>query len=351
MMQRVETLKPKWMCFFLLAGVIILGNYSAHHLLTVPSEDVQGMTIGSLVDFVIVLPLLTYFLILRKKRSVAPIIGVALLGYLTAKLMIPAERFDGMEWIGWVLVAGEVTLFGVEIWLIVQVVKFIRSVRAEVQQQDRRLTPAMAVLQQADEKFSGNRLAQIVVSEWMMLKHALGSWKQKAPTSAQHFTAHQNTSVIAFYVMMIHAIVLESVGLHWLLHSVSPIVSWILLVINMYGVLFFIGEIQAIRLNRITVDSDEIMIPIGLMKRITVPIEAIHSIRRLEPGEYHPKDKTAFHGMYVDFEKPEPQIVIELQEPLTVKYLYGFSKQVDKVYLKLDQPEEFLAAARHELAE
>lgn len=55
MMQSVETLKPKWMWFFLLAGVIILGNYSAHHLLTVPSEDVRGMTVGSLVDFVIVL--------------------------------------------------------------------------------------------------------------------------------------------------------------------------------------------------------------------------------------------------------------------------------------------------------
>ncbi|WP_203362997.1 hypothetical protein [Bacillus sp. REN10] len=342
-MQPVEKLKPKWMWFFLLAGVIILGNYSAHHLLTVSSGDVRGMTIGSLVDFVIVLPLLTYFLILRKKWSVVPIIGVAFLGYLAAKMMIPAERLDGMEWIGWVLAAGEVALFSVEIWLIVKVVKFIRSVRAEAQQQAGRFTPAMAVLQQADEKFSGNRLAQIVVSEWVMLKHAFGSWKQKAPTSPQHFTAHQKTSVIAFYVMMIHAIVLETVGVHWLLHSVSPIISWVLLVFNVYGVLFFIGEIQAIRLNRITVDSHEIIIPIGLMKRITVPVEAIRSIRRPESGEYHPKDTTAFHGMYVDFEKPEPQIVIELNEPLTVKYLYGFSKQVEKVYLKLDQPEEFVA--------
>ncbi|KMY55239.1 hypothetical protein AC623_15965 [Bacillus sp. FJAT-27231] len=253
-----------------------------------------------------------------------------------------------MEWVGWLLVAGEAALFTAEIWIVVRLMKTVRTIRRKVKANREEATLTLAVWQQAEAAFSENHFAKVMISEWVMWKFALASWKQKTPESNRYFTAHRRTSVIAFNIMLIHAVVLETIGVHWLIHSMNPAIAWIMVILNIYTVFFFIGEIQAIRLNPIIVEPDQITVPIGLMKRVTAVKENILSIRRVVPGEYNEKDKTAFHGMYADIEKGEPQIVIELESPATVQYIYGFTKKVETIYLRLDQPEEFLAAVEAE---
>ncbi|RJS60269.1 hypothetical protein [Bacillus sp. PK3_68] len=347
-MNAVRVSPTKWNWFLALAGVIILSNFAAHHLLPLPANEMQMVTIGSLLDFVLVIPLLAYLFVFRQKRQMAPVIGVALLGYFVGKAIIPDGRLAGMEWIGWVLFAGEAALFAAEIWIIFRLIKTVRTIRRKVQATRGAVTSTLAVWQQAETAFSENRFAKIIISEWMIWKLALASWKQKAPESDRHFTAHRQTSVLAFNVMLIHAVVLETVGVHWMIHSMNPVIAWVMVVLNIYTVLFFIGEIQAIRLNPIVVEADKITVPIGLVKRITATKENIFSIRRTEEGEYNEKDQDAFHGVYADMEKGEPQVVIELKQPATVHYIYGFTKKAKRIYLRLDQPEEFLAAVEEE---
>ena len=347
-MNAARVSSPQWKWFLALAGIIILANFSAHHLIPLPAREMQFVAVGSLLDFIIVIPLLAYFFVFRKKGQTTPVIGVALLGYFVGKAIIPDGRLAGMEWVGWVLVAGEAALFAAEIWIIFRIVKTVRMIRRKVQVNGGTIIPALAVWQQAEEAFSENRFAKIMISEWMMWKFALASWKQKTPASSRYFTAHRRTSVIAFNIMLIHAVVLETFGVHWFVHSMNPTISWIMVMLNVYTVLFFIGEIQAIRLNPIIVEAERITIPIGLVKRVTATKENILAIRRPEPREYNEKDQTAFHGMYADMEKGEPQIVIDLERPATVHYLYGFTKKAKKIYLRLDQPEAFLAAVEEE---
>ncbi|HZG73444.1 MAG TPA: hypothetical protein VEY51_18050, partial [Chondromyces sp.] len=90
------------------------------------------------------------------------------------------------------------------------------------------------------------------------------------------------------------------------------------------------------------VEQAKIMIPFGLSKRMTVTTANILSIRTLKPEEYNKNDKEAFHGIYADIEKGIPQIIIELKNPVLVRYLYGFTKQVKRIYLRMDCPEDFL---------
>lgn len=347
-MNAAHVSQPKWKWFIILSAVIVLSNFYAHRLLPLSENDRQWAAAGSLVDFVIVLPLLAYLFVFRRKRQVVPVIGVALSGYFAAKAIIPQAHLAGMEWVGWLLLAGEAALFAAEIWIIVRLVKTIRSIRRKVDATEGAVTPALTVWHEAEAAFSENRLAKVIISEWMMWKFAVTSWRQKAPESNRHFTAHRRTSVLAFHIMLIHAIILETVGVHWLIHSWSPVLAWIMAVLNIYAVFFFLGEIQAIRLNRVTVEPDKITIPMGLTKRVVAEKDHILSVRWIEEGEYNPKDQTAFHGVYTDMEKGKPQIVIELDRPATVHYIYGFAKKADTIYLCLDQPSEFLEAAEAE---
>lgn len=71
-----------------------------------------------------------------------------------------------------------------------------------------------------EEHLPDNRMEQIMLTELAMYNYSLFSWKKKARIRiGQSFTYHKKTSVTAVYIMLIHATVVESIGLHYLLHS------------------------------------------------------------------------------------------------------------------------------------
>jgi hypothetical protein len=78
--------------------------------------------------------------------------------------------------------------------------------------------------------------------------------------------------------MHIHAIVIETIGVHYLLHKINPIISYITLLLNVYTVLLFIAEIQSIQLTPIQIRNEELVIQIGIMKRINIPLENISKL-------------------------------------------------------------------------
>ncbi|KMY55240.1 hypothetical protein AC623_15970 [Bacillus sp. FJAT-27231] len=82
-MNTARVSSPQWKWFLALAGIIVLANFSAHHLIPLPAHEMKFVTMGSLLDFIIVIPLLAYFFVFKKKRQIAPVIGVALLGSAT----------------------------------------------------------------------------------------------------------------------------------------------------------------------------------------------------------------------------------------------------------------------------
>jgi len=81
-------------------------------------------------------------------------------------------------------------------------------------------------------------------------------------------------------MMMIHAIVIETIGIHWWLHEKSMVLSILLLILNVYSVLFFIADIQAVRLNPIYATNDALYLSLGLMKRTTIRFANIEKIEK-----------------------------------------------------------------------
>jgi membrane protein YdbS with pleckstrin-like domain len=165
--------------------------------------------------------------------------------------------------------------------------------------------------------------------------YAFFTWGKKAPAHDGVVTMHMKTSAIAMNMMLIHAIVIETIGIHWWLHEKSIWISIVLLVLNIYSVIFFLAETQVIRLNPIEIKEGKLYAAQGLTKRIIVPLEKIKEVKW--GAKPH---KEALEFILRDFEPLEAHVVITLREPLEATMFMGRKKAVTELALRVDEPEK-----------
>ncbi|MGD7007100.1 hypothetical protein [Metabacillus sp. 84] len=150
----------------------------------------------------------------------------------------------------------------------------------------------------------------------------------------------KKTSAIAFNVMIIHAIAIESIAFHVLFHTFSPTLSIVMLLLNIYTILFLLGEIQAVRLEPFILTEDALCLQLGLKKRLFASYSEIQSVSYYEK-EAHGNDKNVFDGILEDFVKEDPAIVIEFIKPVKVRKMYGFTDKAASAHIRPDNPDEF----------
>ena len=191
-----------------------------------------------------------------------------------------------------------------------------------------------------------SRVLDMILSEIPMLYYSFFSWRKK-PLSilsdVHTYTYHKNTSAIAFYMMLIHALVLESVGFHFLLHSWNETASITLLLFNIYTLIFILAEMHVIRLCPFMITNRCLYLQVGIMQQLTVPLEEIKSIHHYKGPEKLSKDEKRylFDAVLTDFMKEKPIYEIEFNTPQEVRLMYGFKKKVTKAHLRPDEPQKF----------
>lgn len=334
---------------FLLLLLVVGSNFSLYHTsfgLSLLSEDANYIVIGSLIDLALVSPLL--FIAWKRKWSWKNvIIGIAS-GLVLARFLIPIEYLEPFVAITWAGFAVESILLLIEVSLIVMLVKYMPQIIRSSKKSSLPLTFSFA---NAVDKHAGSALIiKVICSELLMFYYAFASWREKPPLKPNQFTLHHKTSMIAFQVMVIHAIIFETVGIHWWLHEKSFVISLILLVFNLYSVLFFLGDIQAVRLNPLQITSEGIHVSLGLMKRMEIKwsdIEAI--IVDTEQLQLKPSKKT-IEFIARDFEKVYPDVILRLKQPVKAYLIMGLEKEFEQVSIKVDEPERFIAKLKERLS-
>ena len=75
--------------------------------------------LGSLFDFIITIPLIVYFFIIRKRYSIKYLLIVAIAGYGLASLIIPKDLLSSYSFVKYILFACEgVFIILVELYII-----------------------------------------------------------------------------------------------------------------------------------------------------------------------------------------------------------------------------------------
>lgn len=334
--------KKRWMTWIGITSLIAISNYLAY---TVPAMKPipKEMVLGSLLDFMLVIPIVTYFLIIRKRYSLKYILPVVVAGYVVARFIIPSEYLQSYAFLTYVVIAGEIGFVCLELYILYKVARKLPTIiRFYKQYKNQSSSFSYAIEKAVDQSLSRNTAVNILLSECKLFYYALFSWRKKVYENDRTFTYHQKTSAIAFYLMIIHGMVIETIGFHFFLHQWNPIVSGILLILNIYGLLFLLAEMQAIRLNPYVMTEKEVVLQVGLMKKITVPFHKMKSIHYYKETEYTKQEKKEiFDATIKEFIQEPATFEITLTEPVEAHFLYGFQRKVSRIHLNVDDQERF----------
>lgn len=301
------------------------------------TEETNPVVFGSLLDLVVISPIL--FMLYKKKFSWKMAVALIATGCITAKVLIPASYLQPFDAITWTGIALEAAIVIFEISLIISFIRYMPKIRNAVRKS---VFPAVFSFPQAVDKYvQKNPIIHVICSEALMFYYLLVSWKKKPRNG---ITIYKSSNYIAFQIMLIHAIVIETIGVHWMLHIIglNPIVLAVMLILNIYGIFFIIADIQTLRLNPIYINNDAVYISQGLMKRAEIRFDNIEKIITAQEVLQSKLAKNTLQFVAKDFEKVFPDVIIKLNKPIKATLTMGLQKEYSQVAIRTDSPAEFL---------
>lgn len=338
------TLKNGSKIWLLLLGLVLCSNFVLYHTnlgLSLLPEDPQYVVIGTLFDLVITIPVL--FMLYKKKFDVKLAITLVATGCIMARFLIPKPLFDDFFIVTWVGIAAEIPFVILEFVLVITFARYLPKITKTVRESD--LPIVFSFPKAVDLYVKKHPLIHMICSELLVYYYAFCSWKKKP---REGITLYKNSNYIAFQIMLIHAIVVETIGIHWWLHEKSMILSIAVLILNIYSVIFFLGDVQALRLNPVYFDDKVMYISLGLLKRAEIRFDEIESI--IEKPEVKKKSKDTIEFIAGDFETPEPQLMLVMKKPVKAVWFMALKKEYNKVAISSDSPAELKQAILNGIA-
>lgn len=332
-MATVEKGKSIWL---LLLAFVLISNillYNTNMGLSLLPDETQAIVIGSLLDLILIFPLLIMLYKRQLNVKLAIILGAA--GCIIARFLIPKKFLEPFIAVTWAGIAIEAALIIFEIILIITFVRYIPKILKRVKGNE--LPTVFSFPQAIDLYVKKNPIIHMICSESLMFYYAFFSWKKKP---REGITLYKSSNYIAFQIMMIHAIVIETLGFHWWLHDKSMILSIVLLVLNIYSVIFFLADIQAIRLNPVYINDQAMYISLGLLKRAEIRFDEIESIIEDREVLQEKKAKDTIDFIVSDFSKADPDLILVMKKPLKATLFMGLQKEFAKVAIRSDSAAE-----------
>ncbi|PLS16455.1 hypothetical protein CVD28_15305 [Bacillus sp. M6-12] len=339
--------RKAYICMAMLMAVL-LSNVILHT--TSFAQPVQqGIVLGSLVDFLVVIPLIIYFFIIRKKHSLTYMAPIILASYLTATFIIPEEQLSSLQFL-------KLIIFSIEGLFLIMAAYFVSKkvpLMRKAWNNAKTLEPFfnLRILNTLADVFGEKKAIRMIASELSVFHYSLFSWKKGTALGSNTYTYHQKSSYIALNIMLIHAVVLESVGFHFWLHSINEVLSWILLGLNAYAVLFFLADIRAVLSCPIRLEDDKIIFQIGIMKTLKIRYSDIKEIQQFKEEEV-PKDKRnkSFNAVLGGFIPEPPQYEIILNKSVYASYPFGLRSKVDYVHVTVDESQSFYGSLQEKVS-
>ncbi|MFJ8262781.1 beta-carotene 15,15'-monooxygenase [Rummeliibacillus sp. NPDC094406] len=343
----MTALKSKSVLWLVFGILVITSNYVLYRTsfgMSILPEDTNGVVLGSLVDFIVIAPLT--FLLYQKKFTLKRMDLLAASGCIAARFIIPMEHLQPFVAFTWLGFAIEAALFLLEISLLLSLVIYMPKIIRTTKESP--FSIVFAFPQSVDQHVKSHRLVHIICSEALMFYYAFFSWRKEPQ---EGFTLYKNSSYIALQIMMIHAIVIETLGIHWWLHDKSIILSIVLLIFNVYSVFFFLADLQAMRLNPVTFQKNSLLISAGIMKRSEIPYDLVEEIIVDNEILQKKSSKDTLEFIVRDFEKVYPNVLLKLKQPVEGIFYLGIRKKYNQVAIRIDQPTEFIAELRNQTAQ
>ena len=334
-----------WLILLLLVLGSNLVLYRTEFGGTVLSGASEAVVIGSLIDLAIVAPLL--FLAWRRAITLKGFLFGSASGLIVARFLIPAEWLGSYTPITYIGFAAEGALILLELVLVVSLFVYLPKIIRTTREDQKPLLFAFPAA--VDSHIRSHPIVHAFCSEMLMFYYAFGAWKKKPLPAEDAFTLHRNTSHMAMQLMLIHAIIIETIGIHWWLHEKSLVLSIILLILNVYSVIYLIGDMQAVRLTPAVFGRDRLYLSLGMSKRMEIRYSDIAEVVTEEEALSGKLSKDTAEFIARDFEEARPHVLLKLKEPVYATLLMGIRRPYTAVAVRTDEKDRFIRRLKNEL--
>jgi hypothetical protein len=275
-----------------------------------------------LVDLTIVVPIL-FAILVRRSRSWAGIVPVFLLSLLGARLVLPESARAVLPALRLLALPAELATLLFVLWRIRGAMGGLAAEFDVVARLERAIAPAVP----------NRRLAELLAYELGVIYYGLLSWRDRpAPEAGRTFSYHRAGGYAAIVSALLIVSACEIVGAHMLVSLASSTAAWLLTAISLYGVVWIVGDYQAVRLRPLLVGTDGLAVRLGLRWSVWIPRDAIAAI---VPAPKRPASKRAPGHLHAAL-LVSPQWHVNLREPLVARGPYGITKRVTTVALAAD---------------
>jgi|GEM_PF-715150 len=287
---------------------------------------------GAAFDLMVTIPVLYYFLVVRRTGAKpATIAGVLVFCATAAAHIVPTGNYPLTKFL---------PLIAAPLELAVIAMIFAR-VRAALRQSLHGDTadPIEAFRNAASAVIGDNFVAAVLVSEIATFYYGLFSWRRKATETESTLTFYKDSGWGTIVGGLVLAIVAESTAVHLWLSGHSPLAAWVMTGLDFYGIVWLLGDLQGFRLRPSHLGEASLHLEFGLRWRGDLGSSDIETVARAAATTPKKSLKLALAG--------EPQMLIQLRGESTFQGMYGLRRTRKSILIRVDQPERLEQWARN----
>ncbi len=326
--------------FPVIACLIVAANLGTLRLFSL-SEEEPLLVYAAMVDFMLVIPLLYWLMVLRRRgRSIAGVMALPLLGAGAVWLIAPKEQRALVWGAAWpveaVIVLAELAFVIFEARIAYRLIKGFRAAARE----EKDTLEAWRIALRGGS--GGGKLASLALHDISLVYYLLFSWrKRKEKTDVgpePSFTYHKSTSQILYAAILTKLIVFEGVVIHLLVMQWSHWAAWILTIADLWLLALIWGDCRASVLQPVRLREGYLRLRYGLRIQADIPLASIAGVE--SSREYRPDAREMEQALGPVF--GTPNVCIELNRETGAEGVLFFPKPVTRLYLALDEPDAFV---------
>lgn len=284
-------------------------------------------------DITIGIPLVYYFLILRKSKALPfTIILVFLLCTFIAAWILPAENQFYLDKVEKLLAAGE-------LFILIYAIIRIRKIILAYKRLSLHLHDFVHNLSEATiSVFGRSGIMPLLLGEINTVRYGLLFWwgKKEVLPGQQFYTVYKKSGYISLWGVLCFVMLIEITAFHFLLLQWSKMAAIIVTSLSIYTFIFAIADLAAVLKRPVVFHDGMLYLRIGVRWNVVIDPAQIISIEKIRNFRKDPK-----HILNCSL-TGNPNILIKLQEPVTVHGYYGIKRIADKIVLNIDNEAEFL---------
>ena len=188
----------------------------------------------------------------------------------------------------------------------------------------------------------GDGVASALATEAAVFYYALAAWRRKpfAPPGGRAFSYHRRNAYAAILHAVFAVALVEMTAVDLIVRARHVTAANVVLAVDVLAAIWLLGFARAVQLRPILLTADTLLIRNGLALSVDVPLAdaSIEFGRVRAPARGTPRYLRAAMG--------QPNALLTLRKPATVRRAYGRLRLVDRIGLVLDDPKGFEAAWR-----